>query len=280
MVGDFNALALDELAALPHAVGHHFVPGKTAEEDETDNTEEGDTNQHQFHDLLSSQDYCLPPSWMDKAPQNRHTHKRPNGDMVQLDHAIIHKDWRNIVHNIHTIPGAALNSNHFLVTVDLLLKAKEAKRTPPKPRHTRQPTTSQIQAFHEHIHRQELQQTIDTDYSQTPSHLPLQSQPHQLWQELQQATAQAITDNIPTTDSVPKHPWISQGTWALIQQRSAARASQRPDEEARLHKAIRQQARKDKTQWLKDRLADTIDPRQKWRWIKSVAPTTSPDRSQ
>ena len=197
MVGDFNALALDELAALPHAVGHHFVPGKTAEEDETDNTEEGDTNQHQFHDLLSSQDYCLPPSWMDKAPQNRHTHKRPNGDMVQLDHAIIHEDWRNIVHNIHTIPGAALNSNHFLVKVDLLLKAKEAKRTPPKPRHTRQPTTSQMQAFNEHIHRQELQQTIDTDYSQTPPHLPLQSQPHQLWQELQQATAQAITDNIP-----------------------------------------------------------------------------------
>ena len=74
VVGDFNALALDELAALPHATGPHFVHGKTAEEDETDRTEEGETNQRQFHDLLASQDYCLPQSWMEKAPQHRHTH--------------------------------------------------------------------------------------------------------------------------------------------------------------------------------------------------------------
>ena len=43
--------------------------------------------------------------------------------------------------------------------------------------------------------------------------------------------------------------------------------------EAQLHKDIRKQARKDKTQWLKDRLAEseaTLDPRQKWKWIKRV----------
>ena len=79
VVGDFNALALDEIAALPHAVGPHFAPRKTAEEDETDNTEEGDTNQRQFHDLLASQDYCLPQSWMEKASQTD-THRRPSGD--------------------------------------------------------------------------------------------------------------------------------------------------------------------------------------------------------
>ena len=40
-----------------------------------------------------------------------------------------------------------------------------------------------------------------------------------------------------------------------------------------LHKDIRKQARKDKTQWLKGRLAEseaTLDPRQKWHWIKRV----------
>ena len=40
-----------------------------------------------------------------------------------------------------------------------------------------------------------------------------------------------------------------------------------------LHKDIRKQARKDKTQWPKDRLAEseaTLDPRQKWKWIKRV----------
>ena len=78
VVGDFNALALDETAALPHAVGPHFVPGKTAEDDEPDDTEEGGTNQRQFHDVLSSQDYCLPQSWMEKPPRHRHMHKKPN----------------------------------------------------------------------------------------------------------------------------------------------------------------------------------------------------------
>ena len=140
VVGDFNALALDELAAIPHATGPHFTPGKTAEEDEPDDTAEGDTNQRQFRDLLASQDYCIPQSWLQKAPQNRHTHKRPNGDLVQLDHAIIHKDWRNVIHDVHTLPGAALNSNHYLVKVELQLRTKETKRTPPKPRRTRTPT--------------------------------------------------------------------------------------------------------------------------------------------
>ena len=193
--------------------------------------------------------------------------------MVQLDHAIIHKDWRNIIHNVHTIPGAALNSNHFLVKVDLLLKTKEAKRTPPKPRHSRQPDFTQLQNFNKHIQQHELHNIPTTDYSQPTSHLPLQPETHTLWKQLQEATKLAITDNIPTTTSIPKHPWITRQTWDLIQQRSAARNSLRFDEEARLHKDIRKQARRDKTQWLKERLAEseaTLDPRQKWRWIKRV----------
>ena len=112
-----------------------------------------------------------------------------------------------------------------------------------------------------------------TDYSQQPPQLPLEPQPHEHWQHLQTTIAAAISDHIPTTTSFPKHPWITQATWQLIQQRSSARLSQRYDLEAQLHKDIRKQARKDKTQWLKDRLAEseaTLDPRQKWKWIKRV----------
>ena len=271
--GDFNALALDELAALPHATGLHFVPGKTAEEDEPADEEEGDTNQRQFHDLLASQDYCLPQSWMQKSPRHRHTHRRPNGDMVQLDHAIIHKDWRNIIHDIHTITGAALNSNHYLVKVDLQVRTKESKRTPPKPRHTRTPTTEQKQQYNTHIQKQ-LDPTSSTDdYSHSSGQLPLQPTPHSQWNILQHAAQDAISEHIPTTTSSPKHPWITQATWKLIQQRSDARLSQRLELEAQLHKDIRKQARKDKTQWLKARLAEseaTLDPRQKWKWIKRI----------
>ena len=279
VVGDFNALALDELAALPHATGPHFVPGKTAEEDEPADEEEGDANQRQFHDLLASQDYCLPQSWMQKSPRHRRTHRRPNGDMVQLDHAIIHKDWRNIIHDIHTITGAALNSNHYLVKVDLQVRTKESKRTPPKPRHTRTPTTEQKQQYNTHIQKQ-LDPTSSTDdYSHSSSQLPLQPTPHSQWNILQHAAQDAISEHIPTTTSSPKHPWITQATWKLIQQRSDARLSQRLELEAQLHKDIRKQARKDKTQWLKARLAEseaTLDPRQKWKWIKRIRSDYNP----
>ena len=65
VVGDFNVLALDELAAIPHATGPHFVPGKTAEEDEPDDTAEGDTNRRQFHDL-SGLTGLLSPTELDR----------------------------------------------------------------------------------------------------------------------------------------------------------------------------------------------------------------------
>ena len=206
---------------------------------------------------------------MQKAPQNRHTHKRPNGDVVQLDYAIIHKDWRNIIHDVHTLPGTALNSNHYLVKVEMQLRTKETKRTPPKPRHTRTPTAEQSKAT--------------TSTSNNTWTLPLppsttHSSPHSFHLSHShtsngRAATAAISDHIPTTTSFPKHPWITQATWQLLQQRSAARLSQRYDLEAQLHKDIRKQARKDKTQWLKDRLAEseaTLDPRQKWKWIKRV----------
>ena len=87
------------------------------------------------------------------------------------------------------------------------------------------------------------------------------------------AAKEAINDHIPTTTSFPKHLWITEATWQLIQQRSAAGLSQRFDLEPQLHKDIRKQARKDKTLWLKERRAESqavLDPRQKWKWGKRV----------
>ena len=192
---------------------------------------------------------------------------------MQLDHAIIHKDWRNITHDIHTITGAALNSNHYLVKVDLQVRTKESKRTPPKPRHTRTPTTEQKQQYNTHIQKQLDPASSTDDYSHSSSQLPLQPTPHSQWNILQHAAQDAISEHIPTTTSSPKHPWITQATWKLIQQRSDARLSQRLELKAQLHKDIRKQARKDKTQRLKARLAEseaTLDPRQKWKWIKRI----------
>ena len=71
----------------------------------------------------------------------------------------------------------------------------------------------------------------------------------------------------------PKQPWITHNTWDLIQKRSQAREAANTEEETRLNKEVRKQARRDKTQWLKDRLAEseqTMDARMKWKVIKRI----------
>ena len=78
---------------------------------------------------------------------------------------------------------------------------------------------------------------------------------------------------IPSQDHRPKHTWISQQTWELTECLTAARKRQGREEEQRLHKSIRSQARLDKQQWLKERLKEseeTIDARDKRRWIKRI----------
>ena len=131
---------------------------------------------------------------------------------MQLDYAIIHKDWRDIIHDVHTLPGAALNSNHYLVKVELQLRTKETNRTPPKPRHTRTPAAEQKQSYNLHIKQHTDAAATTSDYSQHLPQLPLEPQLREQWQQLQTAATSAISEHIPTTTSFPKHPWITQAT--------------------------------------------------------------------
>ena len=63
---------------------------------------------------------------------------------------------------------------------------------------------------------------------------------------------------IPTQDHRPKHPRISQQIWELIERRTEAR--KRQDREETNDFASRSAAESE----------DTIDARDKWRWIKRI----------
>ena len=107
----------------------------------------------------------------------------------------------------------------------------------------------------------------------TPHSHPSQRQLDTRWHSLQQAVHAATKQRIPREAEQPKQPWITQNTWALVQGRGAtAREKGDRDEEVLLHKEVRKQAKRDKTQWLRDRLAQserTLDARQKWKWIQA-----------
>ena len=64
----------------------------------------------------------------------------------------------------------------------------------------------------------------------------------------------AAQSTLPILEMAPNKPWISRQTMELIDARKESRASGEWDEERRLHKLIRAAAKKDKTDWLNDRL--------------------------
>jgi hypothetical protein len=55
---------------------------------------------------------------------------------------------------------------------------------------------------------------------------------------------------IPEMRAVPRRPWIRQPTLDLVNERRLARAACDYAEEARLHKAVRKEASRDRAAWL------------------------------
>ena len=100
-----------------------------------------------FHDPIASQDCCVPQhpqSWMEK--QLQYT-KDPTAISTT---AIIHKDWRNIVRNVHTVPGAIRGSSRQQPLDDEGVPSLQDQKVQTAPRKlgpSCHPTESQ-QSFH------------------------------------------------------------------------------------------------------------------------------------
>ena len=88
---------------------------------------------------------------MEKPHRQRYTHVRPNGDKAQLDHMVAPVQWRNMVTDVKTVQGAALNSNHFLVKVQTYLRTKVSRRKQPTAKRVRSTTEEVVHAFNEAV---------------------------------------------------------------------------------------------------------------------------------
>ena len=69
----------------------------------------------------------------------------------------------------------------------------------------------------------------------------------------------------PNNREKSNHPWISEATLALIDQRRLARAQNRTEDERRLHKDVRKSAKIDRTRWLDQMLQDGD-----WQQIRKI----------
>ena len=74
-------------------------------------------------------------------------------------------------------------------------------------------------------------------------------------------------------------PWITDSTYQLMQDRDTARKQGDENSERLLHRQIRQAARQDKTDWIKQQVMNTADSpsaKEKWQWIKRIKKDYSP----
>ena len=142
VIGDSNAQLLDELQTIQGATGPHLQWENTmAEEEELMANGEGESNHVRFFELIFQKNLCIPQTWMEKQPQYRHTHRRPAGDLVQLNHVVAPIQWRNMITDVAAVPGAALHSNHYLVKIRATLHTTTPpRRTPAQPKRSRKPT--------------------------------------------------------------------------------------------------------------------------------------------
>ena len=278
IVHDFNALLLDDHA--PSRVPWDRTWEKTKEEEENVAAGEGDSNQLRFFELLFQEDLCLPQSWMEKPHKQRVTHVRPSGDKVQLDHVVTPVQWRNMVTDVKTVQDAALNSNHFLVKVQTNLRTKASKRKPPTPKRLRSATEKVVHAFNKAV-QAVFNANADTSqrgeatpqphaHADSSAQRPSQDQPTNTEQSYARLSStrgprrSRRKRRRPASLDHPNHVGAHTATLTSPGQ-------QDQDLETQLHKNIRAQARRDRVQWLKERLAEserTMDARQKWKWIK------------
>ncbi|OLQ06247.1 Luc7-like protein [Symbiodinium microadriaticum] len=113
---EFNAQLLDDLTSNTGSVRPraHFEAEVADEQltSQADDQEQLSNYVHLFEPRVTH-DLCFLQTLMQKTTQDRVTYQRANGNLVQLDHAGTMFSWRNMVTDVHTIPGAALGSNHF-----------------------------------------------------------------------------------------------------------------------------------------------------------------------
>ena len=164
--------------------------------------------------------------------------------------------------NVSTDRTAALSTNHYLIRVDLRVKRGAGHRR----RETivgqnRDPTEEQKEDYKERIEKK-MEEEENTEE---------EKEVEEEWKELKETIRKAWEDTIPKPEGRPNKEWISQQTWRMVKEREEARKAEQEERVAELHREIKKSARKDKKEWISQKLMDSQRApaeREKWVWIK------------
>jgi len=267
VVGDLNAQIHPQSMSSSTITGPNTLPPQ--HQQDTDSPEQPN-NSSALHKLCTSHHLCIPQTWMKKTPNQINTHRRPNGEEVQLDHILCSQSWKPMFHNITVNRTHSLNSNHYLLQAKLLIKRAKTNKKTPQSKPAPNPPTEAKEAFNQHLqsHPQASHSAPATDANASTAQTI-----DQQWEAFRDQITTGLQEHIPTTKHRAKQPWITEATFDLIEARNKARQAQNAEKESQLHKDIRRAAKKDKANWLKEQLdhsAQALTARDKWAWIKRL----------
>ena len=171
---------------------------------------------------------------------------QPTGDnFAILDLVLVPSEARADVAMLSSMRTACLASDHFLVYCKLRCEYAGQARE-------KKPSRKDLTSFCKPTIRQEFVRAF-ADQNQY-SELGHGDVVEEAWSSIAASFSMAASV-VPEAAVVPRQPWISQATLALIGQRAAARATGNHALEQRLHRLVRKSAKTDKGAWLDETVA-------------------------
>ena len=113
MVSHFSAQLQSEIGNIPGAVGPHIHWERSmVEEAELAAEGEGELNHVRIFRVDLAARYLCRSSVDRKQAGVQASHRRPAGELVQLDHFVAPLPWRNAIADVCSVLGAAFSSSY------------------------------------------------------------------------------------------------------------------------------------------------------------------------
>ena len=266
IIGDFNARLHARLPDEHRFIGPHvFGRGLTYLQQMNDATFE---NRSMFVEFCIDNDLWVANSFFQKPPSSQITFREAGVDhappwtpekFAQLDFIIAPQRWKNCVKDAASQSTFCFDSDHYLVVarIEVKLKIPEARKRPVLK--FRQPDGVQLQIYNRHVTQNSLNHNGLT------------------MKNFISIIAQASRSAFNPVPAMQRRCYISQHTWALIEQRQAAHTECNSQTVKDLTRRIKCEARKDKRKFLLESLKESVDSRSQWKAIKNLKKKSTPN---
>ena len=275
LLGDWNVRLQERLPHESHVIGPHVFRDEHSKIENLNDDQR--RNRIEFIMFCQNHGYVVTNTWFEKPISKLVTYRNPTSltfeppyntnKFGQLDFILVNQRWRNSFHNVETSLPQAITSDHKVLMAHMKTKlAKPRTKTLPSRKHYRQPTDEQIQDFNRHVERE-----IQDKFTQVVE------DPFQIWASALLTAAENTLTQIPPEQ---RKPYLSEETWNLLTVKQGLIADGKYEEAKDAEKEIRKHLRRERKQFVKEKLEEIDRDGYKWQGIKKLKQTYLPKHTK